>query len=125
MHTDVTGLLAITALGILGTGVTFYLNYRLIADEGPTSAATVGYLLPVVSVALGVLVLDESTGPRIWAGMAVVLTGVAMTRTRRTSGGDVAGPPSSPAEQPQPEPPAPTVQRPRRTAPRQHPEPAE
>ncbi|MEU4616567.1 DMT family transporter [Streptomyces umbrinus] len=123
LHTDTTGLLAITALGILGTGVTFYLNYRLIADEGPTSAATVGYLLPVVSVALGVLVLDESTGPRIWAGMAVVLTGVAMTRARRTSGGDVARPPSSPAEQPQP--PAPTVQRPRRTAPRQHPEPAE
>ncbi|MEU9898203.1 DMT family transporter [Streptomyces phaeochromogenes] len=116
LHTNATGLLAITALGILGTGVTFYLNYRLIADEGPTSAATVGYLLPVVSVALGALVLDESTGPRIWAGMAVVLTGVAMTRTRRTSGGDVAGRPSSPA---------PTVQRPRRTAPRQQPEPAE
>ena len=49
----------ITGLGILGTGVTFYLNYRMIAEEGPTSAATVGYLLPVVSVALGALVLDE------------------------------------------------------------------
>ncbi|MGX1913463.1 DMT family transporter [Streptomyces phaeochromogenes] len=97
LHTDATGLLAITALGILGTGVTFYLNYRLIADEGPTSAATVGYLLPVVSVALGALVLDESTGPRIWAGMAVVLTGVAMTRTRRTSEGDAAGCPPAAA----------------------------
>ena len=57
------------------TGITFYLNTRLIADEGPTTAATVGYLLPVVSVALGSLVLDESVGPRVLVGMAVVLAG--------------------------------------------------
>ena len=52
VDTDITGLAAVTALGVLGTGVTFYLNYRLIADEGPVTAATVGYLLPVVSVTL-------------------------------------------------------------------------
>ncbi|MFC8196055.1 DMT family transporter [Streptomyces sp. NPDC057298] len=82
-RTDVTGLAAIAALGILGTGVTFYLNYRLIADEGPTSAATVGYLLPVVSVALGALVLDEEIGLRVIVGMGVVLAGVALSRPRR------------------------------------------
>ncbi len=73
-------LLAVGILGIFATGITFYLNTRLIADEGPTTAATVGYLLPVVSVALGSLVLDESVGPRVLVGMAVVLAGVAMTR---------------------------------------------
>ncbi|MER5192868.1 DMT family transporter [Streptomyces sp. NPDC002755] len=77
---DVTALLAVAALGVLGTGVTFYLNYRLIADEGPTTAATVGYLLPVVSVALGAAVLDEQIGGRVLAGMAVVLVGVGLTR---------------------------------------------
>jgi drug/metabolite transporter (DMT)-like permease len=77
---DLTALLAVTALGVLGTGVTFYLNYRLIADEGATTAATVGYLLPVVSVALGALLLGEQVGIRVLAGMAIVLTGVAMTR---------------------------------------------
>ncbi|CAM5546528.1 EamA domain-containing protein OS=Streptomyces glaucescens OX=1907 GN=SGLAU_10170 PE=4 SV=1 [Streptomyces glaucescens] len=80
VDTDLTALLAVTALGVLGTGVTFHLNYRLIADEGATSAATVGYLLPVVSVALGALVLGEDVGARVVAGMAVVLLGVAMTR---------------------------------------------
>jgi drug/metabolite transporter (DMT)-like permease len=79
-HADATALLAVTILGIFGTGITFYLNYRMIADEGPTSAATVGYLLPVVSVTLGALVLDEKIGLRVIAGMAVVLTGVGMTR---------------------------------------------
>uniref|UniRef100_UPI0007659813 DMT family transporter n=1 Tax=Streptomyces scabiei TaxID=1930 RepID=UPI0007659813 len=77
---DLTALAAVTVLGIFGTGITFYLNYRLIADEGATSAATVGYLLPVVSIALGALFLDERVGPRVIAGMVVVLVGVALTR---------------------------------------------
>ncbi|WP_328975987.1 DMT family transporter [Streptomyces canus] len=77
---DLIGLGAVTALGVLGTGVTFYLNYRLIADEGPVTAATVGYLLPVVSVTLGAVLLDERVGLRVLIGMAVVLMGVALTR---------------------------------------------
>ena len=76
---DLTALGAVTALGILGTGVTFHLNYRLIADEGPVAASTVGYLLPVVSVALGALVLDERVGSRVLTGMVIVLTGIALT----------------------------------------------
>ncbi|GGN84670.1 multidrug transporter [Streptomyces albiflavescens] len=79
---DATALVAVTVLGVFATGITFYLNYRMIAEEGPTSAATVGYLLPVVSVALGALVLDEHLGLRVMAGMAVVLTGVAMSRKK-------------------------------------------
>lgn len=75
-----TAVLAVALLGIFSTGLTFYLSYRLIADEGATSAATVGYLLPVVSVALGAIVLDERLGFRVIAGMVVVLVGVAMTR---------------------------------------------
>ncbi|MEU9289411.1 DMT family transporter [Streptomyces sp. NPDC048275] len=93
-HPDATALLAVVALGVLATGVTFYLNYRMIADEGPTSAATVGYLLPVVSVALGALVLDERIGPRVIAGMAVVLAGVAMSRRKRAADTTTPNPPA-------------------------------
>lgn len=75
-------LAAVTVLGVFATGITFYLNYRVIEDEGPTAAATVGYLLPVVSVALGAVVLDESVGARVLVGMAVVLGGVALTRVK-------------------------------------------
>ncbi|MCX5405895.1 DMT family transporter [Streptomyces sp. NBC_00335] len=75
---------AVVVLGVFATGVTFYLTYRIIADEGATNAATVGYLLPVVSVLLGALVLGEEPGPRVIAGMAVVLLGVALTRRRAT-----------------------------------------
>ncbi|MFI1653574.1 DMT family transporter [Streptomyces sp. NPDC020472] len=79
----VTGLLAVLVLGVLATGLTFHLNYRMIAEEGPTSAATVGYLLPVVSVTLGALVLGEPLTARILTGMTVVLVGVGLTRTRK------------------------------------------
>ncbi|MFE6284189.1 DMT family transporter [Streptomyces sp. NPDC057877] len=82
LHPDPTALLAVTALGILGTGVTFHLNYRLIAEEGPTTAATVGYLLPVVSVSLGALLLGEQVGARVVTGMAVLLVGVALAGRR-------------------------------------------
>ncbi|MEU9031092.1 DMT family transporter [Streptomyces sp. NPDC048383] len=73
---------AVVVLGLFATGLTFYLTYRIIADEGATHAATVGYLLPVVSVVLGAVVLGEEIGARVVAGMAVVLLGVAMTRRR-------------------------------------------
>jgi drug/metabolite transporter (DMT)-like permease len=73
-------LLAVGVLGIVATGLTFHLNNRLIATEGATAAATVGYLLPVVSVALGAVVLGEEVGLRVILGMGVVLAGVALTR---------------------------------------------
>ncbi|AIJ24469.1 hypothetical protein AMETH_4377 [Amycolatopsis methanolica 239] len=79
---DGLAVLAVVLLGVFGTGFTFYLNYRLIEDEGPTGAAVVGYLLPVVSVVLGAVVLGEPVTPRVVAGMLVVLAGVGLTRTK-------------------------------------------
>ncbi|CAL9611578.1 hypothetical protein SUDANB6_05660 [Streptomyces sp. enrichment culture] len=73
-------LIAVVILGVVATGTTFHLTYRNIAAEGATDTATVGYLLPVVSVALGVIVLDEDFGLRSAIGMAVVLAGVGLTR---------------------------------------------
>ncbi|WP_089255092.1 DMT family transporter [Asanoa hainanensis] len=75
-------LAGVLVLGVVATGITFHLTYRIIAAEGAANAATVGYLLPVVSVLLGVIVLDEPFSARVAAGMVVVLVGVALTRTQ-------------------------------------------
>jgi len=75
-------LVAVSILGVFGTGVAFVLNNRLIIDEGVTTATSVGYLLPVVSVLLGVFFLHEPLNVRIVAGMVVVLVGVALSRRR-------------------------------------------
>ncbi|MFI8191689.1 DMT family transporter [Streptomyces sp. NPDC085946] len=77
-----TQLTAVVILGVVATGLTFHLTYRNIAAEGATSTAAVGYLLPVVSMALGVVVLHEDFGLRIALGMTVVLAGVSMIRRR-------------------------------------------
>ncbi len=83
MHLSPTVLISIVVLGVFGTGFAFAINYRLLADEGPTNATTVGYLLPVVSVLLGAVVLGGDLNLRIILGMAVVLIGVGMTRWQK------------------------------------------
>jgi drug/metabolite transporter (DMT)-like permease len=85
IHLRFDAAIAVVILGVFGTGFAFALNYRLITDEGPTNAATVAYLLPVVSVVLGALFLHEGLTPHVVAGMVVVLGGVAMTRVRRST----------------------------------------
>ncbi|GAA1355144.1 DMT family transporter [Saccharothrix algeriensis] len=80
VHPSWQALVAVGVLGVFGTGVAFVINYRLIEDEGPTNATTVGYLLPVVSVLLGAVFLGEELNLRVVAGMVVVLVGVALTR---------------------------------------------
>jgi drug/metabolite transporter (DMT)-like permease len=84
---DPLALLAVAALGIFGTGIAFALNYRLISDEGATTASTVAYLMPLVSVVLGWLLLGEQLGLRVLLGMAIVLIGVALTRGSRSHPG--------------------------------------
>jgi drug/metabolite transporter (DMT)-like permease len=82
VHLSLAAVVAVVVLGVFGTGVAFIINYRLIEDEGPTNATTVGYLLPVVSVLLGAAFLGEALNARVVAGMVVVLFGIALTRRR-------------------------------------------
>lgn len=91
-HLHWVGVAAVIVLGIFGTGVAFILNYRVIADEGATTATTVGYLLPVVSVLLGAIFLGEQLNARVVAGMLVVLLGVALTRRRPVPAGQAVSP---------------------------------
>jgi drug/metabolite transporter (DMT)-like permease len=81
-------LAAVAVLGILGTGIAYVLNYQIITSEGATVASTVTYLVPVVAIVLGVLVLGETITATVLAGIALVLTGVALTRlTRKIAAG--------------------------------------
>jgi drug/metabolite transporter (DMT)-like permease len=88
-------LASVLALGVLGTGVAYVLNYRLIEDEGATAASTVTYLLPVVAVALGVVVLGEAATWNLLAGTAIILCGVALSEGHLAK----PGPPGPPHRQ--------------------------
>jgi drug/metabolite transporter (DMT)-like permease len=92
LHLHWVGIVAVMILGVFGTGAAFILNYRVIADEGATTATTVGYLLPVVSVLLGAIFLGEQLNARVVAGMLVVLLGVALTRRKPVPAGQNVSP---------------------------------
>jgi drug/metabolite transporter (DMT)-like permease len=80
-------VVSLLVLSVFGTAIAYVLNYRLIADEGPTVTSTTTYLLPVVAVLLGVLFLDEPTTVAMIVGGLLVLAGVALAQRDRTGGG--------------------------------------
>jgi drug/metabolite transporter (DMT)-like permease len=75
-------LLAIVLLGVLGTGYANFLNYRTIAELGPTRASVVTQLVPVVAVTVGVLFLGEPFRIRLVVGGALTLFGIALLNDR-------------------------------------------
>lgn len=73
-----TRVLAIVLLGVAGSGLAYVLNFRIIADLGPTRASLVTYLIPVVAVAVGVGVLDEELRAGIAIGGGLIVLGIAL-----------------------------------------------
>ncbi|PXX55540.1 drug/metabolite transporter (DMT)-like permease [Nocardia tenerifensis] len=82
-HPDALAALAI--LGLFGTGIAYILNFRIIADDGSVAASVVTYLLPVVSIILGAVVLQEHVTATMLIGVGVVLVAVALTQNWRAS----------------------------------------
>ncbi len=71
---------AVLALGALGTGVAFLLNFRIIRLAGSTASTSVTYLMPIVATLVGVSFLDEHI---VWnqpVGALIVLAGVAVSQ---------------------------------------------
>jgi drug/metabolite transporter (DMT)-like permease len=88
LSTDV--LLAVLALGALGTGLAFVLNFHVIRVAGASTSTSVTYLMPVVATLVGVLILHETLHWNQPVGAAVVLLGVAVSQGllfRRRAGG--------------------------------------
>jgi drug/metabolite transporter (DMT)-like permease len=79
----VVPLLAVAALGALGTGFAVLLQYGLVAEVGPTTAQMVTYFIPVIATAAGVLLLGESLTWSTPVGAVIVLAGAALTQVRR------------------------------------------
>jgi len=84
LSTDV--VLCVLALGALGTGVAFVLNFRVIRLAGASTSASVTYLMPVVATVVGVTVLGEDLHWFQPVGALIILAGVATSQgvfTRR------------------------------------------
>ncbi|MFD0154688.1 DMT family transporter [Streptomyces sp. NPDC055721] len=79
---EVVPLLAVIALGALGTGYAMLLQYGVVAEVGPTTASMVTYFIPVIATAAGVAVLGEQLTWNTPVGAVIVLAGAALTQTR-------------------------------------------
>ena len=72
-------MLAMGALGVFNTALAYYVYFRLVNEEGPTFASLNNYIAPVIGVVGGAVALAEPIAPSAWAGLALVLCGVALT----------------------------------------------
>jgi drug/metabolite transporter (DMT)-like permease len=75
-------LAAVAALGAVGTGAAYLLNYSIIRDAGATAASTVTYLVPVFATIAGVTLLGERLTWNEPVGGLLVLLGVAASQGR-------------------------------------------
>ena len=67
-------------LGLISTGLAFCLRFYLIRNVGAGYASFVGYLIPLFSVVLGALILNEPVGlPKIIAAFFILL-GLGLTQ---------------------------------------------
>jgi drug/metabolite transporter (DMT)-like permease len=79
---DAQAIFSIAWLGLLGSGVAYLANFRLLASWGATRTTLVAYVIPVVGIVLGFLVLNEPIDIRLLIGTGLVVGGVALVNSR-------------------------------------------
>lgn len=72
--------LSMIALGALGTGVAYVLNFNVVRAAGAQTASMVTYLVPVFAVLFGVTILGEPLSWHEPVGGALIITGVALAQ---------------------------------------------
>jgi drug/metabolite transporter (DMT)-like permease len=75
-------VLAVALLGFVGTGFAYLLYYRSVAELGPTTTSLVTYMVPVIAVAVGVALLDETFHVRVVLGGVMIILGIALVQHR-------------------------------------------
>ncbi len=74
-------LIAVIALGVVGTGLGQAMQYDVVRAAGATVASSVAFVIPVVAVTLGVVVLGEGVGALALAGgVAILVAALLVTR---------------------------------------------
>jgi drug/metabolite transporter (DMT)-like permease len=83
-------LASVAVLGLLCSALAFLFFFRLIAEVGPGRATVITYINPVVALALGVAVLDESVTTGVVAGLLLILAGSWLSTDGRVPPGIAA-----------------------------------
>ncbi len=76
-------VLAVIALASLCSAFAYLLFFRVLASAGATAISLVTFLIPLSAAGLGWLVLGETLAWRHLAGLALILSGLALIQWRR------------------------------------------
>jgi len=82
----VSSVLALAALGIVNTGLGYWLFYLLIAEAGAATASVITYVMPVVALILGVGLLGEKLTIGAIAGLILIALGAWLAASRQPPG---------------------------------------
>lgn len=81
-HPPATSFLALAALGTLGTGIAYVLNFEVMKNAPPPIASSVTYIVPIFAVIAGAAFLGETVHWYEPLGAAVILLGAAISQDR-------------------------------------------
>ncbi|MGH2997032.1 MAG: DMT family transporter [Gaiellaceae bacterium] len=79
-------LAAVSALGVLGTGVAFAIFYDLISKIGPARSLLVAYIAPAFAIFYGAVLLDEAITAATIAGVVLIVGGSWLAAEGRLPG---------------------------------------
>lgn len=79
---SMTSLISLVWLGIGPTGIATIILFVVIDRAGPTFLSTINYLIPVVAFFSGVLFLNEPLSWISLLALAIILSGISLTRFR-------------------------------------------
>ena len=77
-----SSILALIALGLVNTGLAYWLFYALIDDAGAATASLITYVMPVVALALGVGLLAEPLTAAAVTGLVLIALGTWLAASR-------------------------------------------
>lgn len=75
-------LVPVAALGVVGTGLAYWIMATLVGRVGPVRASFITYLIPVVSLILGVAVRGDRVAALALAGAAITTIGASLASGR-------------------------------------------
>lgn len=75
---NTSSVLSILYLGLIGSAFPFTLYFWLLRHQSATNLSMINYATPILALIVGSLFMGEAFPPRILAGSALVLVGVAV-----------------------------------------------
>lgn len=78
---SISSILSLVMLGVIGTGVAFYIFYYLINNVGATYTSTTSLLIPLIAIFFGVVFLGEKLYWTSYLGCGLIVTSLIITNS--------------------------------------------